>query len=146
MKISIGCDHGGFALKQSIVSSLSKRGIELIDYGTYNTQSVDYPLYAKKVCSDVQRKRSHFGVLICTTGVGMSIAANKQKGIRAALVHSIDIAKMSRLHNNCNVICLGANYTSEEDAAEWVYQFINSKFEGGRHIRRIDQLEEEGSC
>ncbi len=138
MKISIGCDHGGFSLKEELKVALIEKNVEVIDQGTYNLDSVDYPLFAEKVSKDVQSKVSDFGLLICTTGIGMCISANKFKGIRAALVNNLDSATLTRKHNNSNIICLGAKYTNISDALDLVYTFINTEFEGGRHERRVE--------
>lgn len=140
MKISIGCDHGGFNLKQQIVQYLNKN-YEVIDYGCYNLDSCDYPVYAKKVANDVSNKQCEFGILICTTGIGMSICANKFKGVRAALVTNIESAHLTRMHNNSNIICLSAKFTPYEEAIKYVDAFLNEKFEGGRHQRRVEQIE-----
>ena len=104
--------------------------------------SCDYPVYAKKVASDVSNKVSDFGVLICTTGIGMSICANKFKGVRAALVTNEESAHLTRMHNNSNVICMGAKFTPYEEAIKYLEAFLNEQFEGGRHQRRVDQIEE----
>lgn len=140
MKISIGSDHGGYSLKTKIIAELKLRQIEVIDQGTYDTSSVDYPVYAKKVSNDIQNNVSEFGVLICTTGIGMCISANKFKGIRAALINNLDSAIMTRKHNDSNIICLGEKYTKVEDAVEWIIAFVNEKFEGGRHLRRVELI------
>lgn len=140
MKISIGSDHGGFSLKEEIVKELKEKNVEVIDQGTYDTTSVDYPIYAEKVCHDVQKGVSNFGVLICTTGIGMCISANKFKGIRAALISNKDSAIMTRKHNNSNVICLGAKYTNTTEAVDWILAFINEQFEGGRHLHRVELI------
>lgn len=129
-KFSIGCDHGAIALKNAILSALDGK-FDIEDKGTYGTESVDYPDYAEKVCEDVVSEKSDFGVLLCTTGIGMSISANKIKGIRAALCHNEDGAKFSRLHNNANVICMGAKYVQPELAAKMVEIFAETQFEGG---------------
>lgn len=139
-KISIACDHGGLELKDGLVRELSKQGFEVNDKGVFNHDSVDYPDYAQAVCKDVSSKASDFGILVCTTGVGMSIAANKMKGIRAALVLNEDSAKFSRLHNNANVICFGQKYVSVEDGVKYVNLFANTEFEGGRHERRVSKF------
>ncbi|MFA5542543.1 MAG: ribose 5-phosphate isomerase B [Bacilli bacterium] len=143
MNISIGSDHGGYMLKKELIQALSKKGYEVIDCGTHSDESVDYPVYAEKVSRNVQSKRSEFGVLICVTGIGMCISANKFKGIRAALVNSTDSAIMTRRHNNSNIICMGAKYTSVNDAVEWIDTFVREKFEGGRHQRRIDLINKQ---
>ena len=138
-KFSIGCDHGAIALKNAILSALDGK-FYIEDKGTYGTESVDYPDYAEKVCEDVVSEKSDFGVLLCTTGIGMSISANKIKGIRAALCHNEDGAKFSRLHNNANVICMGAKYVQPELAAKMVEIFAETQFEGGRHERRVGKF------
>lgn len=145
MNISIGCDHGGFLLKEEIKSYLLELGIHVLDKGCYSTDRVDYPIYAKDVAEDVKNKVSEFGVLVCTTGIGMSICANKVKSVRAALVTNEEAAKLTREHNNSNVICLGAKFTSVDDAKKWVNIFINQKFDGdinkdSRHIQRVNLI------
>ena len=140
MKISIACDHGGLKLKNELVDYIIKLGHEALDRGCYSLDSVDYPDYAHLVCCDVQSQKADFGVLICTTGIGMSIAANKHKGIRAALVSNSDASYMTRLHNNSNVVCLSQKYTSLDEAKEIIHTFITTEFEGGRHLRRVDKV------
>jgi len=142
MKVSIGADHGGFELKEKVISHLIDQGIDVTDQGTYGTDSVDFPDYSKKVTEDVQNKISDLGILICGTGIGMSIAANKQKGIRAALVGDVFSAKATREHNNSNVLCLGARVTGEGLALMIVDTWLNAEFEGGRHENRIAKIEE----
>lgn len=142
MTISIGSDHGGFQLKEKLVDSLKEKGYEVIDRGCYNLESVDYPLYAKKVARDLQSQTSERGILICTTGIGMSIMANKFRGIRAALISNEDAAKLSRQHNDSNIICLGAKYTSLEDALKFVLIFLEEEFLGDRHSRRVNMINE----
>ncbi len=139
-KLSIGCDHGGFDLKQSLVKRLQDAGFEVSDKGCFDKNSVDYPDLAKSVCDDVNAQSVDFGVLVCTSGIGMSIAANKVCGIRAALCLSLDAGKFSRLHNNANVCCLGAKYLDENTAFEIVKTFAETQFEGGRHERRVDKF------
>lgn len=146
MKISIGSDHGGFLLKTAIYEAMLAFGWEVIDCGTHDQTSVDYPLFAKKVCRNIQNHISDFGVLICTTGIGMSIAANKCKHIRAALVHCMDCALLSRQHNDSNIICLGAKYTNIEDGIAMVKAFVETPFSGERHLRRVKQIEEDDTC
>ncbi|MGI6710362.1 MAG: ribose 5-phosphate isomerase B [Bacilli bacterium] len=143
MIISIGCDHGGFAMKERIVELLKGINIQVIDQGCYSDESVSYPMFAHKVTNDIQNQKADFGVLICKTGVGMSIAANKQKGIRAALVSDKEVAMLARKHNDANVICFGANYITFDNALECLLTFINESFEGGRHISRIKLLESD---
>ena len=142
--LSIASDHGGFALKSAILKDLSGEYCEFIDRGPETSESVDYPDFAKLVCDDVNSGRASLGVLICTSGIGMSIAANKIRGIRAALCLSEDAAKFSRLHNNANVLALGALVTGPGLALEIVDIFLDTPFsEEERHSRRVSQLEEE---
>lgn len=140
MKIAIGSDHGGFALKEKVVQYLKEQGHEVIDCGCYSSDRVDYPLYASKTCKVLQEGKAQYGVLVCTSGIGMSICANKMKGIRAAHVLNLDAAKFSRLHNNANVICLGAKYYDIDEAKEFIDMFLNTQFEGGRHIARVQMI------
>ena len=147
MRISIGCDHGGYNLKEQVVKYLeskleNKQEIEVVDYGCYGLDSCDYPVFAKKVANDVSNGESTFGILICTTGIGMSITANKFKNVRAALVTNIESAHLTRMHNNSNVICLGAKFTPYEEAIAYIEAFITEQFEGGRHQRRVSLIEE----
>lgn len=142
MKISLGADHGGYQLKNSILESLQNAGFEVLDFGTNSADSCDYPDFAHKVANSVVSGESDFGVLVCTTGIGISIAANKVKGARAALCHNVDCAKFSRMHNNANVICMGAKYVGKKLGAEMVKTFIATEFEGGRHARRVGKIEE----
>ncbi len=142
MKLAIGCDHGGFLLKQEVVSYLKEKGYDVIDCGCDSLDSVDYPVYAKKVSNYVSNNEVTFGILICTTGIGMSICANKFKGVRAALVSNEDCCMMTRMHNNSNVLCMGAKYTTKEQAFKYCDIFLNTNFEGGRHLRRVEQIEE----
>lgn len=142
MKLSIGSDHAGFELKESIVSYLEKNGHNVINQGTYNKDSVDYPDFAKKVVEDVQNKEVDYGILVCYTGIGMSMAANKAKGIRAALVGKVEDAILTREHNNANVLCLSAKNTEEELAFEIIKAFLESNFTAGRHERRVEKVME----
>lgn len=142
MKIAIGSDHGGFALKEQLREYLESEGHKVIDEGCYSLDRVDYPIYCKAVCKSVQSGESDYGVLICTTGIGMSICANKYKGIRAALVHNSDMAKMTREHNDSNVLCLSQKYTLFDEAKEFVDVFLATGFSGGRHLNRIKMIEE----
>lgn len=146
MKISIGCDHGGYELKEYIKENLLYKGIEVIDMGTNSTESVDFPIYAKQVSKNVQEKVSDLGILCCGTGIGMSIAANKFKGIRAAVVSDCFSAKATREHNNTNIICLGERVVGKGLALRIVDEWINAEFQGGRHEKRlkmIEKIEEE---
>ena len=141
MRISIGCDHGGYNLKEQVVKYLQEKH-EVIDYGCHSLESCDYPVFAKKVASDVSSGNCSYGILICTTGIGMSITANKFKNVRAALVTNIESAHLTRMHNNSNVICIGAKFTSYEDAVAYIEAFITEQFEGGRHERRVGLIED----
>jgi len=143
MKISIASDHGGFELKSWLVDALKEKGFEVLDRGTPSIERVDYPDYAKFVCEDIQNGVCEFGVLICVTGIGMSIYANKFKGIRAALVTNLESAYLTRQHNNSNIICLSGKFTSKEDALKYVEVFVSEKFEGGRHSRRVNKIIEK---
>ncbi len=144
MIISIGSDHGGFDRKKEIIEYLESQNISILDRGCYDNSSCDYPVFAKKVALDIQKKQADFGILICTTGIGMCITANKFTGVRAALVTNVETATLTRQHNNSNVICLGAKFVSKEQAQEYVINFINEKFEGGRHLRRVELIETDG--
>ncbi|MGB9749276.1 MAG: ribose 5-phosphate isomerase B [Caldisericia bacterium] len=139
MKIAIGSDHAGFELKEDLKKSFSQE-FDIIDVGTNSTESVDYPDFAKKVCDIILKKDADFGILICGTGIGMSITANKFKGIYAALCYDTNTANLARSHNNANVICLGGRTTKLNDAIEIVKTFLGSSFEGGRHERRFGKI------
>ena len=140
MKIAIGSDHAGFRLKEIVKNFLKTKNIEVEDFGTYTEESVDYPDYAFKVGEAVARKDFDFGILICGSGIGMSIAANKVKGIRAALCNDLYSAHVSREHNNANILCMGGRVIGEEVAKEIVSVWLNAKFEGGRHERRVNKI------
>ena len=146
MKIAIGADHAGFVLKDQVRDALRAAGHEVIDAGTNSAESTDYPDYADKVAHDVVSGAAERGILVCSTGVGMSIAANKIHGIRAALAFNPDEVRLTRAHNDANVITIGARYTDVATAKEMVRVFLETPFEGGRHARRIGkiaQLEKE---
>ena len=140
--IAIGSDHGGFALKQEIMSYLDSIGVEYKDVGCYEPVSVDYPDIAKQVCALVTDKQAELGILVCGTGIGMSICANKIKGIRAAQCADTFSARMTRCHNNSNVLTLGGRTVGPELAKDIVKEFITAEFEGGRHQTRIDKIME----
>jgi ribose 5-phosphate isomerase B len=140
MKLSIGSDHAGYDLKKQIFEYLQKEGHVVIDQGTYNKDSVDYPDFAEWVVKDVQNKEADYGILVCYTGIGMSMAANKARGIRAALVGKVEDAVLTREHNNANVLCLSAKNTSVEDAFEIIKAFLSTDFAGGRHERRVEKV------
>ncbi len=141
MKISLGSDHAGFRLRTALITALQAQGHELIDRGPANEASVDYPDFAQAVAADISSGAAQFGVLVCSTGIGISIAANKVPGIRAALVANEDAAEFSRRHNDANIICFGQKYTTPEMAAKYLEIFLRTPFEGGRHSRRIGKLE-----
>ena len=139
-KIAIACDHAGYELKKVIVEFLSVNGISVRDVGTHNIQSCDYPVYAKKVAEFVNNEPNNIGILVCGTGIGMSIVANRYPNVRAALCHSNYDARMSRKHIDANVICIGSRTTTPELAREFVDVFLNTDFEKGRHKKRVDQI------
>jgi ribose 5-phosphate isomerase B len=139
-KIIIGCDHGGLELKNEIISHLNKRGIEVVDVGTYSTDSCNYPDYARALCTRIQSGEFERGILVCGTGIGMSIAANKHNGIRAACCSDTFSARMTRMHNNANVLCLGGRVVGAGLACDMVDLFVDTEFEGGRHTARVDML------
>ena len=142
--LAIGCDHGGFELKQEILKHLDERGIAYKDFGCYDTDSVDYPVYAKEVCRAIQEKECEKGILICGTGIGISITANKQKGIRAALRTDCFMAEATRLHNDANVLALGGRVVGAGLANKIVDTFLDTPFSGDeRHVRRIRMIEED---
>ena len=138
--VAIGCDHGGFKLKEEIVSFFEKGGVEFKDFGTFNESSVDYPDIAKLVCESIISGECENGILVCGTGIGISMAANKVKGIRAACCSDYFSAKFTRLHNDANVLCMGARVIGGGAACELVDVFLSTEFEGGRHQRRVDQI------
>ncbi len=142
MKIAIGCDHAALELKNKVKKYLEDKGYEVTDKGTYTTDSCDYPVYAKAVCESVLDKSADKGILICGTGIGMSMAANKIRGIRAALCNEIFSAEITRRHNDTNVICMGARVIGEEVAYKVVDAFLEAEFEGGKHQRRVDMFME----
>ena len=142
MKIVIGCDHGGFEHKNAISEHLKNRGHEVCDCGIYENKSVDYPIIAKKVAEEIANGNAERGILVCGTGIGMSLAANKVKGIRAAAVSEHFSAKYTRLHNNSNILCLGGRVIGIGTAIELVDLFIDTEFEGGRHQTRVDMITE----
>ena len=139
--IALGCDHAGFELKQAIIKHLDERKIEYKDYGTYSEDSVDYAVYAEKTARAVANGECELGLLFCGTGVGISMAANKVRGIRAACCSDLFSAEMTRLHNDANILCLGGRVVSPEKATELVDIFLDTPFSGEeRHARRIAQI------
>ncbi len=141
-KIIIGSDHAGFPLKEKVKRWLEKEGYAVSDLGCFSAERCDYPDYAEKVAKKVAKSRNAIGMLFCGTGVGMSIAANKIRGIRAAVVYNEFTGRMAREHNNANIICLGARTTSFNKAKEAIKAFLNAEFQGGRHARRVKKIKE----
>lgn len=140
--IAIGADHGGYKLKEEIKKYLEEKGIEYKDFGTYSEERVDYPDIAKEVSKAVQTKKCEKGILICRSGYGMSMVANKFKGIRSAPCFEETAAKFSRMHNNANILALGADYVTTSQAIQIVRVWIATEFEGGRHQDRLDLISE----
>ena len=140
MKIAIGCDHGALALKESVKKVLAELGMEIDDVGTYTEDSVDYPDVAEQVCGKVVSGEAERGIVLCGTGIGISIAANKIKGIRCALCGDVFSARMARAHNNANVLALGGRVLGPGLAGEIVRAFFTQEFEGGRHERRVGKI------
>jgi len=141
MKIAIAADHAGFLLKEKLRAHLAQEGFNVTDLGTVSTDAVDYPEYARKVAHEVAAGRADLGVLVCGSGVGVSIVANKVVGIRAANVSSVEEARLSREHNNANVVAVGARLVDEATATQIVDTFLKTSFEsGGRHERRVNQI------
>jgi ribose 5-phosphate isomerase B len=139
MKVAVGSDHGGYTLKEQIKTFLSDKNIEFVDLGTDSNQSVDYPDFGKKVGLEVVKGDVDFGIVFCGTGIGISIAANKVKGIRAALVYDTETARLAKEHNNANIIALGGRTTSFEAAKEIIESYLNASFEP-RHQHRINKI------
>ena len=139
-KVSLASDHAGFNLKERIKKFLTKKKIKVIDLGPKNNNSVDYPDYAKKVARNVSSKKSNMGILVCGSGTGMAMLANKFKKIRAALCYNKSSTRLSRLHNNANIMALGSRLTKKANAMKLVSIFLNTKFEGGRHLRRVKKI------
>ena len=140
MKLAIGCDHGGFELKEAVRGYLEENNIPYEDFGAYNTDSIDYAPIAAKAAKAVASGEADYGIVVCATGMGISSAANKVKGIRAALCTNEFCAEMTRRHNNANILCMGGKVIDKETALKLVDIFLHTEFEGGRHQRRIDQI------
>ncbi|MBU5434539.1 ribose 5-phosphate isomerase B [Pseudoflavonifractor sp. MSJ-37] len=140
MKISLGCDHGGFAMKEHIKSWLESHGYEVQDCGCYSTESVDYPVYGRAAAEAVASGACERGIVVCTTGIGISITANKVKGIRCALCSEPLSAEMTRRHNDANMLAIGGGMIGPNMADRIVETFLNTEFEGGRHQRRVDLI------
>ena len=140
MKIAIGADHAGYEIKEKIKQRLAQQGVQVVDEGTVSNESVDYPDFAKKVGEDVAGKRADLGLLVCGSGIGMAIAANKVPGVRAANVSSEVEAQLSREHNDANVLAIGARILDENKAWAIVDKWLHTPFAGGRHQRRVDKI------
>ena len=140
MKIAIGADHAGYEYKAKIVEYLTAKGIEIQDFGTFSTDSVDFPDFAHPTAEAVETGKADFGILICGSGQGVNMTANKHKGVRSALCWNTDIARLTRQHNNANIISLPARFVAYEYAVEMIETFINTEFEGGRHERRVGKI------
>ncbi len=146
-RIVIGSDHAGYKLKKCIIERLSDL-IDFYDVGTFSEESVDYPIYASKVAELVSKGIYEYGILICGTGIGVCIVANKYPNVRAALVYSREVAALAKKHNNANIICLGGRFMTCSDVVEYIKIWLSERFEGGRHLRRINQIKdlEERIC
>ena len=142
MNIALGSDHAGRHLRLTVVQHLKSKGIVVQDLGVDSDESVDYPVYARKVCKALQNDEVHLGVLVCGSGQGMAMSANKQKGIRAALCTSEELAKLAKEHNNANILCLGERIMGQELALRIVDTFLDSEFLGGRHAKRLELIED----
>lgn len=140
MKIAIGSDHAGFFLKEKLKSYLKEQGFEIIDFGTYSEERADYPDFAHPVAISVETKEVDYGLLMCGTGNGINMAANKHKGIRAALCWNAEIAALARQHNDANILTLPARCITEEEAIKCVEVFFSTAFEGGRHTERVNKI------
>jgi ribose 5-phosphate isomerase B len=140
MKIAIGADHAGFVLKEKLRGKLAEEGHQVMNFGTDSTESCDYPDFAQPVAREVAQGHADWGLLVCSTGIGMAIAANKVDGVRAAPAVSEDEVRLTREHNDSNVLTLGARYVDEERALELIHLFLNTEFLGGRHARRVAKI------
>ncbi len=147
IKIVIGADHRGFKIKEIIKKILKEKNFEVIDLGSFSEESTDYPDFAIKVGEEIKEGKAHFGILVCMTGIGMMIAANKVKGIRAALCRDEEDAYLARAHNNANVLALGSkNFKDEEEIRRIVFKFLETPFEGGRHEKRVKKIMKYENC
>ena len=141
MKISIGSDHAGYLYKEEIIKYLSKKGHLMIDCGTYSQESCDYPDFGKEAALKVSRGEADYGILVCSSGEGIMISANKVKGVRCGLAYNDDVARLIRQHNNANMIAFGASFMKLEDVLKRIDIFLSTGFEGGRHERRVNKIE-----
>jgi len=140
MKIAIGCDHAGYDYKDKVIRVLKKKGIEIIDHGTNSGDSVDYPDFVHPTADDVESGKADLGIVICGSGNGVAMTANKHQGIRAALCWNVELASLARQHNNANVLAIPARFISQRMANMMVRKFVETEFEGGRHQRRVDKI------
>ena len=143
MRIAIGCDHGGYELKEQLRRYLQNNGHEVIDCGTNSVESVHYPVFAKMVAKNILKGNAERGIVVCTTGEGVCIAANRYKGIRCGIAYNDEVARLMRAHNDANILAFGARFISLEDAIKRVEIFLNTNFEGGRHQTRIEMIDED---
>ena len=139
-RVFLASDHAGFVLKQKISKFLTSKGIKILDLGTKNSSSVDYPDFAHLLSKKMKTQKDNVGILVCGSGIGMSMAANRHKNIRAALCNNIKSAKLSRMHNNANVIAIGSRLTKKDLAIKCVNAFLKTPFDGGRHLRRVKKI------
>lgn len=142
MKIAIGCDHAGYLVKEEIKKYMENKGFEVLDQGTYSEESCDYPIFAKKVANLVAANEVNFGILICSTGEGIAMCANKVKGCRAGIAYADDVARLIKEHNNANVIVFGAKFMALEDIKRRIDIYMAAEFLGGKHERRVNLLED----
>ena len=140
MKIALGSDHAGFNYKNNLIEELEEEGFDSVDFGPESSESVDYPDYVHPVAEAVKSGECDFGILICGSGNGVAMTANKHQGIRAAVCWSEEIAVLARKHNNANIICIPGRFIEYDDASDMVELFLNTEFEGGRHQRRVDKI------
>lgn len=140
LPVAIGCDHAGFEYKEAIISFLDGKNLTYKDFGTYSTDSVDYPDFAHPVAKEVEENKAAFGILICGSANGVAITANKHQQVRAAICWGEELAELARKHNNANIICIPARFVRESDVEKMVDIFINTEFEGGRHANRVDKI------
>ena len=146
MKIAIASDHAGFDMKEHVKKELKEKGFEVKDFGTHSRDSVDYPDYVHPLVSAVQKGEFEHGILLCGSGNGMAMAANRHPGIRAALCWTVEISRLAREHNDANVLCIPARYLDNSTADKMVDEFINTRFEGGRHQKRVEKIETSQAC
>jgi ribose 5-phosphate isomerase B len=140
IRVVIGADHAGFELKESVIKHLNAKGYDISDHGCFSKQSIDYPDFGHPVAEEVESNENSLGIIICGSGNGINMTANKHQGIRSALCWEAEIAKLAREHNNANVLALPARYLNENEAIEIVDVFFDTQFEGGRHARRVDKI------